>query len=91
MEFMYTYTWGPESFPYEVREQYGIMTYQDYCQSILKWLGDRAQLIEIPKSEALVLQPGYVTALKDKVRISDVMGNPLPYPPSNAIIVVEKK
>ena len=90
MEFMYTYTWGPDSFPYEVREQYGVMTYQDYCESILSWLGDRAKLIELPESEALVLQPGYVTALKDKVRISDVMGNPLPYPPSNAIIVVEK-
>ena len=91
MEFMYTYTWGPESFPYEVREQYGVMTYTDYCNAILSWLGNRAQLIKIPEPEALVLQPGYVTALKDKVRITDVLGNPLPYPPSNAIIVIEKK
>ena len=25
MEFLYTYTWGPQSFPYEVREQYGVL------------------------------------------------------------------
>ena len=90
MEFMYTYTWGPESFPYEVREQYGVMTYSDYCQSILSWLGDKARIVELPDSEALVLQPGYVTALKDKVRLMDVTGNPAPFPPSNAIIVIEK-
>ena len=90
MEFMYTYTWGPESFPYEVREQYGVMTYSDYCQSILSWLGEKARIVELPDTEALVLQPGYVTALKDKVRLTDVTGNPAPFPPSNAIIVIEK-
>ena len=30
MEFLYTYTWGPASFPYEVRELYGILEYDDY-------------------------------------------------------------
>ncbi len=90
MEFMYTYTWGPESFPYEVREQYGILTYEDYCASVQVWLGDRARLVKIPDDEALVLQPGYVTALKDKVRLTDYNGNPAPFPPSNAIIVIEK-
>ena len=30
MEFLYTYTWGPASFPYEVRELYGILPYDDY-------------------------------------------------------------
>src|SRR5439155_9544984 len=29
MAFLYTYTWGPASFPYEVRELYGILTYDD--------------------------------------------------------------
>lgn len=90
MEFMYTYTWGPESFPYEVREQYGILTYEDYCASIRGWLGNRARLVEIPADEALVLQPGYVTALKDKVRLTAYDGTPAPFPPSNAIIVIEK-
>ena len=90
MEFMYTYTWGPESFPYEVREQYGIMTYPDYCRSVLDWLGPRARLIEIPADEALVLQPGYVTALQEKVRLRDASGKPAPFPPSNAILVIEK-
>ena len=90
MEFMYTYTWGPESFPYEVREQYGILTYEDYCASVQVWLGNRARLVEIPADEALVLQPGYITALKDKVRLTDYDDNPAPFPPSNAIIVIEK-
>ena len=90
MEFMYTYTWGPESFPYEVREQYGVMTYPDYCKSVLSWLGNRARLVEIPANDALVLQPGYITALKDKVRLTDIDDNPVPFPPSNAMIVVEK-
>ena len=90
MEFMYTYTWGPESFPYEVREQYGIMTYTDYCKSIQSWLGDKARLVEIPADEALVLQPGYVTALKDKVKLCDIHHQPVSFPPSNAIIVIEK-
>ena len=90
MEFLYTYTWGPESFPYEVREQYGIMTYTDYCSAIRSWLGENAKLIAIPDDEAQVLQPGYVTALQDKARLKDLSGNPVPYPPSNAIIVIEK-
>ncbi len=90
MEFMYTYTWGPESFPYEVREQYGIMTYEDYRSALLNWLGDKARLVDVPPEEASYLQSGYVTALQDKVRLTDESGNLEPFPPSNAIFVIEK-
>ena len=90
MEFMYTYTWGPESFPYEVREQYGVMTYRDYCQHIMEWLGSAAKLIEIPDGEAQYLQSGYVTALRDRLKYMDSERNPVEFPPSNAIIVIEK-
>src|SRR5690606_25443085 len=55
MEFLYCYTWGPESFPYEVREQYGILTYSDYQRHLVDWLSDPAvhdghlpQLVELP-------------------------------------------
>ena len=39
MEFIYTYVWDPESFPYEVREQYGVLPYEEYRDRILEWLG----------------------------------------------------
>lgn len=90
MEFLYTYTWGPQSFPYEVREQYGIMTYDDYCKSILHWLGKEAHLIPLPEQEACYLQQGYVDNLKHKVRLMDASGKDVDFPPSNAIIVIEK-
>ncbi len=90
MEFMYTYTWGPEAFPYEVREQYGIMTYADYCNNIKTWLGPTAQIVSVLPEEASYLQPGYVQALKDKLKLMDKDGNEVPYPASNAIIVIEK-
>ena len=91
MEFMYTYTWGPESFPYEVREQYGIMTYQDYCEHLREWLGERAQILTVPPEEAQYLQPGYVQALQHRLNLMDAQGRPVDFPPSNAIIVIEKK
>ena len=90
MEFMYTYTWGPEAFPYEVREQYGIMTYADYCRNIQSWLGSFARIVPVLPEEASYLQPGYVQALKDKLKLMDKDGNEVAYPPSNAIIVIEK-
>jgi SAM-dependent methyltransferase len=37
MEFLYTYTWGPASFPYEVRELYGILRYDDYVTQLVAW------------------------------------------------------
>ncbi|MBR4984957.1 MAG: methyltransferase [Proteobacteria bacterium] len=91
MEFMYTYTWGPESFPYEVREQYGIMTYRDYCDRLREWLGPRAQILPVPPEEAQYLQPGYVKALQHRVHLMDAQGNPVDFPASNAIIVIEKQ
>ncbi len=91
MEFMYTYTWGAESFPYEVREQYGIMTYSDYCHHLEMWLGPTAHIVPVLPEEASYLQPGYVDALKDKLKLMDENGNEVRYPASNAIIVIEKR
>jgi len=90
MEFMYTYNWGPDSFPYEVREQYGVLTYKDYCQHILEWLGGEAKILPVPDDEAQYVQPGYVKSLKDRLALMDGDGNPVGFPATNAIIVIEK-
>ena len=37
MEFLYTYTWGAASFPYEVRELYGILPYDEYVAKLVDW------------------------------------------------------
>ena len=67
------------------------MTYQDYSDHLREWLGDRAQILTVPVEEAQYLQPGYVQALQHRLNLMDAQGNPVDFPPSNAIIVIEKK
>jgi SAM-dependent methyltransferase len=93
MEFLYTYTWGPESFPYEVREQYGILTYAEYRTRILEWLADferQPRAIELPAREASYLQEGYRHGLAGKIELFDGAGRPVELPDSNCLIVIEK-
>jgi SAM-dependent methyltransferase len=94
MEFLYTYTWGPESFPYEVREQYGILTYPAYRAALREWLdghdGARARLLELPPELASYLQPGYVAGLAGKVELTDEGDRPAALPDSNCLLVVER-
>jgi SAM-dependent methyltransferase len=89
MEFLYTYTWGPASFPYEVREQYGILTYEAYTAAIASWL-DGARLVALPPGLASYLQPGYVASLAPKIELTDEHDRPVALPDSNCLIVVEK-
>ncbi len=89
MEFLYCYTWGPASFPYEVREQYGIMERDEYERAVLEWLPG-ARAVDVPDDLRSYLQPGYETGLASKVRLSDGEGSPVPLPDSNAIWVFEK-
>jgi len=90
MEFLYTYTWGPDSFPYEVREQYGILSYDQYAAAILEWLPG-ARLVPLPAGHAHYLQQGYVDALAPKIELTDELDRPVPFPDSNCLIVVEKR
>jgi SAM-dependent methyltransferase len=101
MEFLYTYTWGPEAFPYEVREQYGILTLKEYRRALMDWLAEAdprhvPSLIEVPPDLASYLQPGYVKALEPLVELyeGDVSSldelRPVAFPDSNCLIVVEK-
>jgi SAM-dependent methyltransferase len=93
MEFLYTYTWGPESFPYEVRECYGILPYDDYVAHIVAWCGgqDAVQVVELPPELCSYLQPGYREHLQDKIELTDECDQPVELPDSNCLIVIEKR
>lgn len=91
MEFLYTYTWGPASFPYEVRELYGILEYDDYVRHVIEWCGgdSAARVVENPLRS--YLQPGYRDALADRVELTDEHDAPVELPDSNCLIVVERR
>ncbi|HVE14813.1 MAG TPA: hypothetical protein VNI01_15565, partial [Elusimicrobiota bacterium] len=92
--FMYTLTWGPESFPYEVREQYGILTRGAYLDLIREAAAERGLRVrEVPVAPELrsYVQEGYVRNLQDKVALRTESGETAPFPPTNMIIVVERE
>src|SRR5262249_41378111 len=92
MEFLYTYVWGPASFPYEVRELYGILTYDDYVARLVAWCGGpgAARVIELPPEVRSYLPPGYREHLAGKIELSDEHDRPVALPDSNCLIVIEK-
>lgn len=94
MEFLYTYIWGPESFPYEVREQYGVQTYEQYEQSFVEWLKDEpvpGKCLRIEPSLRQYLQKGYTKRLSPEVTLMRPDGSKAELPASNAIWVIEKE
>ncbi len=93
MEFLYTYTWGPASFPYEVRELYGILPYDEYVAALVDWVGGRdvAKIVDIPVDQRSYLQPGYRQNLADKIALTDENDRPVELPDSNCLIVIEKR
>ncbi len=88
MEFLYTYTWGAASFPYEVRELYGILPYDEYVQTLLAWCGPTARVVDNPLRS--YLQPGYRDSLAGKIRLTDEHDQPVDLPDSNCLIVIER-
>ena len=90
MEFLYTYTWGAASFPYEVRELYGILTYDDYVARVIDWCGGprKARLVDNPLRS--YLQAGYRENLVGKIVLTDERDEPVDLPDSNCLIVVER-
>ncbi|CAN5206194.1 hypothetical protein BH11MYX1_BH11MYX1_25870 [soil metagenome] len=90
MEFLYTYTWGPASFPYEIRELYGIMTYDEYVASLLLWCGSGAAVVELPTALRSYLQPGYRDNLATQIELTDERDLATELPDSNCLIVIEK-
>lgn len=77
-EFLYTYTWGQESYAHEVQEQFGYFTISEFREF---FLGLGANII---RCDAF-LEPGYVEHLSPKVKLSVSR-----FPDSNCIVVVEK-
>ena len=88
MEFLYTYTWGPASFPYEVRELYGLLPYQAYVDQLLAWCGEGARVVDNPLGS--YLQPGYRDNLAGKLELTDEHDLPVDLPDSNCLIVIER-
>ncbi len=88
MEFLYTYTWGAASFPYEVRELYGILPYDEYVAALLAWCGPTARVVANPLGS--YLQAGYRDNLAGKIRLTDEHDQPVDLPDSNCLIVIER-
>ena len=82
-EFMYTYTWGSESYAHEVKEQFGYFTLSEY-KDFFKEIG--AEIIEAKE----FLEPGYPANLGKYLDLYDENGDECEYPASNCIIVVAK-
>ena len=86
MEFLYTYTWGEDSYPLEVQEQFGYLTPTEYKQLIKDNLPN-SKIIECES----FLQDGYERNLLNKISIYDDKMNQVKLPNSTCIIVIEKK
>ena len=78
-EFLYTYTWGRESYSHEVQEQFGYFTIDEY-REFLESLG-----AEVIRADSF-LEPGYPEHLRPLVSLE-----PDIFPDSNCIVVAEKK
>ena len=81
-EFMYTYTWGKQSYAHEVQEQFGYFTLKEYTD-YLESLG--AKIIVARE----LLESGYPLNLGKYLDLMDQDGNERVYPASNCIIVAE--
>lgn len=82
-EFLYTYTWGTESYAHEVQEQFGYFTLEEY-KAFFKELGAKV----VYANE--LLEAGYPDNLGKYLSLMDANDNEVEYPESNCIIVVEK-
>lgn len=86
MEFLYTYTWGEQSYPLEVKEQFGYFTVSEYVDFIKENLPN----CKIIESKSF-LQNGYELNLLPKINIYDENMNVVKLPDSTSIIVIEKE
>lgn len=86
MEFLYTYTWGEESYPLEVQEQFGYFTLEEY-NTFIKEILPNSKII----ASKSFLQKGYEENLLPKINIYDENMNVVPLPDSTSIIVIEKE
>ncbi len=85
MEFLYTYTWGENSYSLEVQEQFGYLTPSEYIDLI----EDNLQNSKIIEFKAF-LQSGYEENLLNKITIYDENMKIVKLPNSTCIIVIER-
>ena len=83
-EFLYTYTWGKESYAHEVQECFGYYEIKDFVE-VFEKMG-----FKILRADSF-LEPGYPEHLSPLVELCDpISEEPVPFPDSNCIIVAEK-
>lgn len=86
MEFLYTYTWGKDAYPHEVKEQFGYLTLTDYVQVIQDSLKNSNVLLSNS-----YLQKGYEDNLLQKVSFYNEDYSISTLPDSTCFIVIEKQ
>ncbi len=86
MEFLYTYTWGENSYPLEIQEQFGYFTPSQYVDFINEIFNNQCHIIKCYH----FLQEGYAENLLTKISIYDENNNIVDLPDSTCIIVIEK-
>jgi hypothetical protein len=100
MEFLFHLSWcfrngryKPDSFPYEVREQYGVLTRDGYLQLLSLAAQERGIDIaetSVPVQDRSYLQPGYEKNLRPHAELFELDGTPAPYPDDKMLLVVER-
>ncbi len=86
MEFLYTYTWGEDSYSLEVKEQFGYFTPTEYIDFVKQTLGKDCRIVECNA----FLQTGYEENLLNKISFYDENIRVTRLPNSTCIIVIEK-
>lgn len=86
MEFLYTYTWGEDSYVHEVNEQFGYFTPSEYRNFVMDVLGSDAKIVEFKH----FLQDGYEEYLLKKINLFDENYNKVKLPESTVLLVIEK-
>jgi SAM-dependent methyltransferase len=95
-EFLTTFTWGPDSFPYEIREQRAVLPRAEYVKRLLAACDAadpeaKAREVEVPPDLASYLQPGYPANIAPNATIFDGTGTTeLSMPDVNGVWVIEK-
>ncbi len=95
-EFLTTYTWGPDAFPYEIREQRAVLPRAAYVERLLTACkaavpSSDPREVPVPAELASYLQPGYPENIAPHVRIFDASGErEVPMPDVNGVWVIER-
>ncbi len=95
-EFLTTFTWGPDSFPYEIREQRAVLPRDEYVARLVAACeraepGAKALEVPVPADLASYLQPGYPSHVEPHLDLFDASGETrVPMPDVNGVWVIER-